>query len=98
MNDGPKHDEMETLVSQSHLLMLSAFTAFELWPNCIACSCGSHERAKTTRRGVVIELELILELELELIQTHMAQKPLLRVEVGAQVILHHKPLCRMDIL
>ena len=25
----------------------------------------------------------IIELELELIQTHMAQKPMLRVEVGA---------------
>jgi hypothetical protein len=30
------------------------------------------------------ELELI-QLELELIQTHMTQKPMLRVEVGARV-------------
>ena len=29
------------------------------------------------------QLKLILELELELIQTHMTQKPMLRVEVGA---------------
>ena len=32
-------------------------------------------------RGAVFRIEL--ELELELIQTHMAQKPILRVEVGA---------------
>ena len=32
--------------------------------------------------------ELLLELELELIQTHMAQKPLLWVEVGAHAVLN----------
>ena len=28
----------------------------------------------------------LLELELELIQTHMAQRPMLRVEVGARLV------------
>ncbi len=32
------------------------------------------------------ELDLELELELELIQTHMTQKPMLRVEVGARAL------------
>ena len=31
-------------------------------------------------------LELELELELELIQAHMTQKPMLRVEVGARAV------------
>ena len=33
--------------------------------------------------GLLSWNELELELELELIQTHMAQKPMLRVEMGA---------------
>ena len=32
---------------------------------------------------VLVRSQLELELELELIQTHMTQKPMLRVEVGA---------------
>jgi hypothetical protein len=34
----------------------------------------------------------LLELELELIQTHMTQKPLLWVEVGAHVV-RNRPKC-----
>ena len=37
-----------------------------------------------SRRFVAACLEWVLELELELIQAHMAQKPMLREEVQAQ--------------
>ena len=33
MNDGSKHDGMATLVSQFHLLTISAFTLFESLPH-----------------------------------------------------------------
>ena len=34
----------------------------------------------------VVQLYLASELELELIQTHMTQKPMLRVKVGARAL------------
>ena len=37
------------------------------------------------------------ELELELIQTHMAQKPVLRVEVGARAYAYHACMAQKPI-
>ena len=53
---------------------------------------NTHQAPDRPIAQLVLELEL--ELELELIQTHMAQKPMLRVEVGARNIRgysHLKP-------
>ena len=43
---------------------------------------------KNIRTKKVITIVLQCELELELIQTHMIQKPLLRAEEGARVVSH----------
>ena len=58
------------------------------------CYGGGRTRRMLSPQASVLfdSFRVLLELELELIQTHMAQKPLLWVEVGAHaVLLAHGP-------
>ena len=51
-------------------------------------SCGSRKKKKSKKHGSKAKSsqELLSELELELIQSHMAQKQMLRGEVGARAL------------
>jgi hypothetical protein len=46
------------------------------------CRGGKPQRG----RRIVLKIDHIIELELELVQTHMTQKPLLWIEVGAHAV------------